>query len=56
MTTQTINSYIGVDVSKASLDVFVLPAGRYLQFKNNAQGWEKIAQKLLSTSPLVRHF
>lgn len=45
---QDIKSYIGIDVSKDILDVFILPSKKYMQFKNNAKGVQKISKKLIS--------
>jgi len=39
--------YIGIDVSKAILDLFILPNKLYMQFKNDAQGIEKLIKKIL---------
>jgi transposase len=38
--------YIGVDVSKAVLDVFVLPTRKYMQFNNNETGIKKLLKKI----------
>jgi transposase len=38
--------YIGVDVSKAMLDVYVLPARKYMQFENNPKGIQKLMDKI----------
>ncbi|MBA2652913.1 MAG: IS110 family transposase [Tatlockia sp.] len=38
--------YIGVDVSKAMLDIFVLPTRKYMQFKNNEAGIQKLVKKV----------
>lgn len=38
--------YIGIDVSKALLDVFILPAQKYMQFSHDAKGIEKLVNKL----------
>src|SRR5687768_17726126 len=43
---------VGVDVSKAMLDVAVLPSGEVLQFANDANGIEQLRGKL-STADLV---
>lgn len=48
MTTQDEKSYIGIDVSKAMLDVFILPLKQQLQFENNVQGIQKLRAKLQS--------
>ena len=41
---------VGIDVSKASLDVAVLPAGEVLQFANDANGVDALRTKLSSSS------
>lgn len=38
--------YIGIDVSKATLDVFILPNKKYMQFTNNACGIQKLLSKI----------
>lgn len=38
--------YIGVDVSKAMLDVFILPSRKYMQFENDATGIKKLSRKI----------
>ena len=40
----------GIDVSKATLDVAVLPAGEVLQFSNDANGIEELSKKLKSAA------
>ena len=39
-------SYIGVDISKTMLDVYVLPNHKYLQFSNDDNGINKLIKKL----------
>lgn len=55
MTLQSEKRYIGVDVSKESLDVFVLPNKHYLQFENNASGIKKFLRQIqaLPTQALI---
>ncbi len=48
MTIQDGKCYIGIDVSKAILDVYVLPYEKYMQFKNDAKGIKKLTEKLKS--------
>lgn len=50
MMIQDEKSYIGIDVSKAILDVYILPYKKYMQFKNNAKGIQKLNEKLKSFS------
>lgn len=50
MTIQNKKSYVGVDVSKEVLDVYVLPFEKYMQFKNNTAGVQKLIKKLRSFS------
>lgn len=48
--------YIGVDVSKAKLDVFILPNKKYMQFTNDACGIKKLlskVQQLFSDSLII---
>lgn len=46
--------YIGVDVSKAMLDVFILPSRKYMQFENDATGIQKLSRKIkMFSSSLV---
>lgn len=46
MTVQDEKCYIGMDVSKDSLDVYILPFNKHLQFKNNSTGFQKLIEKL----------
>lgn len=43
--------YIGIDVSKSLLDVYILPSHKHMVFKNNPQGFKKLIQKFLRLSP-----
>lgn len=47
--------YIGIDVSKATLDVFILPSKKYMQFKNEAEDFAKLIKKcnLFSNATIV---
>lgn len=40
--------YIGIDVSKAVLDVYILPSKTYIQFKNDTKEIKKLSDKLKS--------
>lgn len=44
---------VGIDVSKAVLDVAVLPSGEVLQFANDANGIEELGRKLKSADLVV---
>src|SRR5438445_11277457 len=45
---------VGIDVSKATLDVALLPSGEVLQFANDANGIEELGKKLkLAAADLV---
>ncbi len=44
---------VGIDVSKAALDVAVLPSGEVLQFTNDANGIEELAKKLAAVDLVV---
>lgn len=46
MTVQNDKCYIGIDVSKKTLDVFMLPLKEFMQFENNAAGIRKLLKKL----------
>ena len=46
MTIQSEKCYIGIDVSKAILDVFILSKKTHLQFENNVVGIRKLIKKL----------
>ena len=48
MTIQDGKCYIGIDVSKAILDVYILPFKKYMQFKNDIKGIQKLTEKLKS--------
>ena len=40
--------YVGIDVSKAGLDVARLPSGEYWQFENTPRGIAKLVRRLRS--------
>lgn len=48
MTMQNEKIYIGIDVSKSGLDVYVLPTNRYFQVENTPEGQAQLLQKLAS--------
>lgn len=48
MMNQDEKSYAGIDVSKAMLDVFILPFKKHMQFENNSKGIDKLVRKLKS--------
>ena len=50
MTIQDEKCYIGIDVSKAILDVFFLSKKTHLQFQNNVTGIRKLIKKIKSFS------
>lgn len=46
--------YIGIDVSKAVLDLFILPINKHMQFKNDSSGIKKLIKKInLFSSPFI---
>jgi len=45
--------YVGIDVSKPILDVYVLPCNKYMQFTNDARGIKKLISKMASFSPAI---
>lgn len=46
MLVQNEKIYIGIDVSKTILDVYILPYKKYMQFKNNLSDIKKLVKKL----------
>lgn len=50
MMVQDEKSYIGIDISKAFLDVHILPYNKIMQFKNNPKGIQKLIAKLTTFS------
>jgi len=38
--------HIGIDVSKATLDIFILPNKKHMQFSNDAEGIQKLLTKM----------
>jgi transposase len=44
-------TWVGIDVSKASLDVYLLPQGRSLQVPNSEAGVQLLIEQLSSTPP-----
>jgi len=47
------NEVVGIDVSKATLDVAVLPSGEVMQFANDANGIEELAKKVAAADLVV---
>jgi transposase len=46
--------YIGIDVSKTTLDIYILPQKKHMQFSNNLEGIKKLLSKAkLFTNSLV---
>jgi transposase len=50
MMVQNGKCYTGIDISKAILDVYVLPYKKYMQFKNDTKGIQKLTEKLKTFS------
>lgn len=46
-------SYVGIDISKSILDVYILPCEKYMQFENSTKGIKKLTSKMKSFSPLI---
>jgi transposase len=44
--------YVGIDVSKASLDIAVRPSGEHWQVENNSEGIARLVAKLQSLTPV----
>ncbi len=53
MSVKAEKSYVGIDVSKSILDVYILPQKKHMQFKNDTKDIEKLALKMKSFSPAV---
>lgn len=54
MTFSSEKIYVGIDVSKKTLDVFLLPAEKRMQFENHPRGFSKLLRKLQTLpSPFV---
>jgi transposase len=53
MKTPIEKRYIGIDVSKATLDVFVLPDKKYFQVANNQRGFQKLMKQIGSNVSVV---
>jgi transposase len=51
MMVQKEKCYIGIDISKAMLDVFILPSEKYMQFRNDKEGIKKLIAKISAFSP-----
>lgn len=49
----TASSFVGIDVSKARLDLHLLPQGKAFSCENNSHSIRKLAAKLASLSPSV---
>ena len=47
------NEVVGIDVSKATLDVAVLSSGEAMQFANDASGIEELAMKVAAADLVV---
>lgn len=46
--------YIGIDVSKATLDIYIIPIKKHMQFNNDADGIQKLLAKMqLFTNALI---
>jgi transposase len=45
--------YIGIDVSKAILDIYILPCKKHMQFKNDTKDIKKLALKMKSFAPTL---
>jgi len=53
MTTTTAQKFIGIDISKTSLDVAVWDSEIFWQFGNNARGIKKLVRRLKKLSPTL---
>lgn len=46
MTKNDEKSYIGLDISKNFIDVYILPSNKYMQFNNNDKNIKKLVKKI----------
>ena len=53
MTTTTTQKFIGIDISKDTLDVAIWDSEVFRQFDNNARGIKKLVQRLKKCSPAL---
>jgi transposase len=51
MKAKTVETYVGIDVSKVRLDVAIFGGGEFWQLANDEPGHEKLVQKLLKVKP-----
>ena len=51
MTDNSIEYFVGIDVSKAILDVAIWESEVYWQFGNEAEGWQELVKRLKILSP-----
>jgi transposase len=51
MTVQVEKCYVGIDVSKKILDVFILPFNKHFQFKNDAKEIKNLKEKIKKCFP-----
>lgn len=45
--------YVGIDVSKATLDVYFLSEDAHVSFENNYSGWEELSQQMVDVESVV---
>ena len=50
MSKEEKKNYVGIDVSKQILDIYLLPAQRHLSFNNNKKGIEQLVNQLKTLS------
>ena len=46
METQVASQWVGIDVSKAKLDIALRPANKVLQVTNQESGWQELSEQL----------
>ena len=51
MTDKKVETYVGIDVSKATLDVAFWESEVYWQFSNEAEGWQELIKRLKACTP-----
>ena len=45
---KNISQWVGIDISKATLDVYIRPLGKTLRFANTAEDISKLVEELKS--------
>ena len=56
METQVASQWVGIDVSKAKLDIALRPANKVLQVTNQESGWQELSEQLKKYKALKFYF